>query len=277
MRALGFSAWVRQTVTRVERSRRRLTAEEILGLAYALETSIGSLMDPSPDDKQVAFPSGQAISVGSVQRSVRHFYDGAVGWFGDAPDFGSGTWPWPAGEAGPETASDVALGAFLDGLSPGTRAQIVEVLRRSPVSGAGAQANEPRPVVVAAIVTSAKGVLITRRRDGEPPWGFVTGEVEPGEQPEDAAIREVKEETGLEVRITGEVIGERDHPQTGRHMTYLAVRPVRGRTNVFVGDRSELAEVRWASLAEAEDLLPGMFEPVREHLARVLAGSGGRP
>jgi 8-oxo-dGTP pyrophosphatase MutT (NUDIX family) len=122
--------------------------------------------------------------------------------------------------------------------------------------------------VVAAIVTSAKGVLVSRRNDGEPPWGFITGEVEPGEHPEHAAEREVKEETGLEVRI-GDEIGRRVHPRTGRTLIYMAARPVRG-TRVFVGDESELAEVRWASLSDALTLLPDMYEPVRDYLARQL-------
>ena len=123
----------------------------------------------------------------------------------------------------------------------------------------------PQPIV-AAIVTSAKGVLITRRQDGKPPWGFVTGEIEPGELAEDAAVREVKEETGCEVRV-GEEIGRRVHPATGRHMIYLAATPVRG-TKVIVGDEAELAEVRWASPAEALELMPDMFGPVRDYLAR---------
>ena len=55
---------------------------------------------------------------------------------------------------------------------------------------------EPVPVVV-AIVSSHLGVLTARRRDGQPPVGFMSGEIEPGESPADAAIREVKEETGL--------------------------------------------------------------------------------
>ena len=37
-----------------------------------------------------------------------------------------------------------------------------------------------------------------------------------------------------------------------------------------MNDEAELAEVRWVSLAEADQLLPGMFGPVREHLAREL-------
>lgn len=41
------------------------------------------------------------------------------------------------------------------------------------------------------------------------------------------------------------------HPSTGRTMIYMAARPIHG-TDVFVGDRHELAEVRWATLDEAE-------------------------
>jgi len=56
-------------------------------------------------------------------------------------------------------------------------------------------------------------------------------------------------------------------------MIYLAARPVRG-TDVFVGDEDELAEVRWVSLAEADELMAayGMYEPVHEHLAREIGG-----
>jgi 8-oxo-dGTP diphosphatase len=122
--------------------------------------------------------------------------------------------------------------------------------------------------VVAAIVTSPLGVLVGRRNDGSPPWTFIAGEQEPGERPEDTAIREVKEETGLQIRA-GEVIGERDHPKTGRRMLYMAAVPTHG-TDAFVGDSDELAEVRWVGLAEADQLLPGMFGPVREHLAAEL-------
>ena len=138
--------------------------------------------------------------------------------------------------------------------------------------GTAATATQEQPVV-AAIVTSARGVLVGRRNDRTPPWTFIAGESEPGEQPEDTIIREVKEETGLEIRV-GDVIGERDHPATGRHMIYLAARPVRG-TRVIVGDEAELAEVRWVTLAEADELLPGMFGPVRDYLARTLKPADG--
>jgi 8-oxo-dGTP diphosphatase len=121
---------------------------------------------------------------------------------------------------------------------------------------------------VAAIITSRKGVLITRRLDGQPLWGFPSGEIWHGESPEDASIRETKEETGLEVKVS-HVIGERDHPRTGRHMIYVAARPAQG-TAVHVGDEDELAEVVWVDLATAVERMPDMFGPAREHLERTL-------
>jgi 8-oxo-dGTP pyrophosphatase MutT (NUDIX family) len=127
---------------------------------------------------------------------------------------------------------------------------------------------EPAPVV-AAIVTSNRGVLIGRRNDGKPPWTFIAGEIEPGESQADAAIREVKEETGLVVEAGAHEIGRRVHPKTGRTMIYLACTPT-GKLDAIVGDEDELAEVKWATLAEAEELLPGLFEPVHAHLVREL-------
>lgn len=129
-----------------------------------------------------------------------------------------------------------------------------------------------RPAIVAAIVTSKLGVLVERRHDGKPLWTFPAGEAEPGESPEDTAIREAKEETGLQIKVS-HVIGERQHPVTSRHMIYVAARPYQG-TAVHVGDEAELAEVRWVSADVADELMSGkMYEPVREHLKRTL-GNG---
>ncbi|MDM4722728.1 NUDIX hydrolase [Micromonospora sp. WMMA1363] len=127
---------------------------------------------------------------------------------------------------------------------------------------------EPSPVV-AGVVTSPLGVLIGRRHDGKPLWTLIAGEIEPGESAADAAVREVKEETGLTVEAAEREIGRRVHPKTGRTMIYLACQPT-GRLDVHVGDEDELAEVRWAPLPEALELLPGLYEPVRAHLEQTL-------
>lgn len=136
--------------------------------------------------------------------------------------------------------------------------------------GSGVTGGRPpgAPPVVAVVVTSELGVLAGRRKDQAPPWTFIAGQMQPGETPADTAVREVREETGLAVE-PGRVIGRRVHPATNRAMIYLTARPVQG-TQAIVGDENELAEVRWLSLAEADELLPGMYPPARAYLARAL-------
>ena len=136
-----------------------------------------------------------------------------------------------------------------------------------------------RSAVAAAIVTSHLGVLVGRRRDGNPPWTFPAGKIEPGESPEDAAVREALEETGLRVRAA-ELIGTRFHPRTGVRIVYVAAVPAsqaEGKTCLAVDgfrgrDDCELTEVRWASLREAGELMGDMAAAVREHLRRALSG-----
>lgn len=52
------------------------------------------------------------------------------------------------------------------------------------------------------ILNEAGQVLLQRRGDSGK-WGFPGGAIEIGETPEMAAIREVKEETGLDVKVAG--------------------------------------------------------------------------
>jgi 8-oxo-dGTP pyrophosphatase MutT (NUDIX family) len=145
--------------------------------------------------------------------------------------------------------------------------EVAALLRAANPERVTAEASAPEPPpVVAGIVTSALGVLVGQRNDGKPPWTFIAGEIEPGESPAVAIVREVEEEAGLRVMAAEREIGRRVHPKTGRTMIYLACSPT-GKTDVFVGDPEELAQVRWVSLTEATELLPGLFEPVYQYLA----------
>ena len=86
MRALGFDQWHRQTLGKIERGERRLTAEELLGLSGALDTSVATLMMPPPDMDFITLPSGAAVQAKSVTRSVLlQQNDGWVRWEGNTP------------------------------------------------------------------------------------------------------------------------------------------------------------------------------------------------
>jgi 8-oxo-dGTP diphosphatase len=122
--------------------------------------------------------------------------------------------------------------------------------------------------VALAVITSASGVLLGHRADGNPPWTFPGGKIRPDETAEAAAVREALEETGLSV-AADRVIGSRPHPVTGYLAVYVAC-PFSGGEPRAVRPW-ELAEVRWASLAEVGELMAGtIFEPVRAYLALAL-------
>jgi 8-oxo-dGTP diphosphatase len=60
------------------------------------------------------------------------------------------------------------------------------------------------PKVAVGVVVEKDGMIVLGRRNHEPQigrWCFPSGYIDAGEAPEDAAIREVEEETGLIVQI----------------------------------------------------------------------------
>lgn len=60
----------------------------------------------------------------------------------------------------------------------------------------------PLPLVgVTAVVFKDEKVLLGRRADNGA-WQCVSGIVDPGEEPADAAVRECREEAGIDVRVT---------------------------------------------------------------------------
>ena len=152
--------------------------------------------------------------------------------------------------------------------------QMTEVRQRLGLAplGNAQTAHDGRPTVATAIITHNNRVLMTRRRfkEGSLVWGFVTGECEPDETPEQAAVREVEEEVGLTVTVE-QRLGERIHPASGRHMAYFACRVIAGEARLI--DHEELAELAWCTLAEAAERAAGaggIYAPVQEYLERVL-------
>ena len=272
-------------ITRLERGTRGVTLDDVIAIAAVLGVSPLHLFVPLGNgDSTLDIAPGLTAGAADVRAWIRGQLPLRVGdddslFYLQAPDR---DWDVIALAAGSRFESredfeatrakwERAMLRRLAAESAGSATETLSVVKRE----AGEQVPEPdQQPVVAAIVTSDLGVLVGRRNDGKPPWTFIAGEQDAvkDENPADTAVREVKEETGLRV-TAGEIIGERVHPKTGRTMIYIAAAPIRG-TDIFVGDEDELAEVRWVSLAEADELMGGMiFEPVHEHLERELGGT----
>ena len=114
------------------------------------------------------------------------------------------------------------------------------------------------------LVRAAGGLVRRRREDGieeilivhrpaYDDWSFPKGKLEPGEGEEDAAIREVEEETGLSCRLDREIATTSYRDARGRAKTvrYWLMTPIGGR----LAAANEVDEVRFVPLAEAKALL----------------------
>jgi len=115
-----------------------------------------------------------------------------------------------------------------------------------------------------------------RERDGRT-WTLPKGTPNPGETREETALREVREETGLEVRITG-LLDSIDYwfVQSGTriHKTvhYFLMEPVGGD---LADHDHEFDEVRWITFESAGSMLT--FETERALVARAGEALSGRP
>ena len=128
-----------------------------------------------------------------------------------------------------------------------------------------------KPGISAAIIVRDGAVLMVRRRisEGELMWQFPAGAIEVGESPEEAAVRETAEETGLEVKAIRQIGYLKSHPKSGREMFYTAAEVVAGEAHV--ADEDELAEVSWVTHADIPQYVPyGVFPPVQEYLDETL-------
>lgn len=133
-----------------------------------------------------------------------------------------------------------------------------------------------RPIVgVGAIIIENENVLIVRR--GQPPkmgaWSIPGGGVHLGEDLEEACMREVKEETGLDVEILSEGrvlnrITRDDWERIQFHYVLIdfVCRPVGGTLQAA----SDISEARWVPLSEVSSLSPmtsGTAEFILESVA----------
>ena len=100
-------------------------------------------------------------------------------------------------------------------------------------------------------------LMVRQTYSGETFWTFPGGSIEPGETPEAAAIREAREEVGLDVKIIRLLCRAPRTTTPGVYSCYLG-KIVGGEIALGAGpelpdDNQELHEVRWFPLEQVQE------------------------
>ena len=120
-------------------------------------------------------------------------------------------------------------------------------------------------LVSAGIIHRAGHILVGQRRAGDRhalKWEFPGGKVEHGETPQQALVRELKEELNIEAVIGSELARyEHDYPSGSRvHLLFFHVAGFEGEPEGLV-----FAQIQWLELSALPglDFLDGDFDFVR--------------
>ncbi|GAA5116366.1 NUDIX domain-containing protein [Alloalcanivorax gelatiniphagus] len=116
-----------------------------------------------------------------------------------------------------------------------------------------------RHIVVAAVALVRDGHVLTVRKRGTQRFMLVGGKLEPGESALEAALRETREEVGLQISsatLLGEFLSEAaNEPGHSLHSTVFWVE-----SDAEPVAAAEIAEVRWTPLRDHPDDLAPMLE-----------------
>ena len=109
-----------------------------------------------------------------------------------------------------------------------------------------------RPVRAAGVLVERDGRLLLIHRPKQRDWGFPKGKLEPGETDEQAALRELDEEVGLEVAL-GDRVGETRYRLLDGRPKRVAY--FRGTADGEPQALDGVDDLRWATPDEARELL----------------------
>ncbi len=121
------------------------------------------------------------------------------------------------------------------------------------------------------MISPDKKILLVRHRKGNRQyWVLPGGRLEYGETFAECAVREIKEETGLDVEVVRFLfLSEAIAPDRSRHIVnvYLKAKAIGG--VMKVGNEPVLAGVDYIPIDELEQVT--LFPPVSEHILKSLS------
>ena len=130
-----------------------------------------------------------------------------------------------------------------------------------------------RNAIFTACAALAAAFLLSAAEPGHGDWDLPAGYLDPGESPEEAAIRETREEAGLEVELVRLIGVYTSRPGNAVATVYVA-RP-RAVTPVVTIDH-ESSDHAWVRRADVPDWLPRMaFRSMATALADWAEGLSG--
>lgn len=124
------------------------------------------------------------------------------------------------------------------------------------------------------------GKVLLQRRGDSNKWGFPGGAIEIGETPEMAAIREVKEETGLDVRAS-DLIGiytdsDMAYPNGDQAHSIVIVYELELVGGQLRCDDLETVELKYFGLDEMPELFCKQHEEIKQELLKRRMEAKGR-
>lgn len=124
----------------------------------------------------------------------------------------------------------------------------------------------PSLLGVRALVVRDDQVLLVRHRGGATPWGLPGGAVDPHERLEEAARREIYEESGVPARFQG-VLGVYDAFHFN-YVNYIVVFVFTAQSEPGPSRSIEIAEARFFPFDDPPDRIdPGSRRRIEEYLA----------
>ena len=147
---------------------------------------------------------------------------------------------------------------------------LLKVFARLPRRGKVAVIHAVSPLYslgAIVVVRNDAGEILLVRQAYKPRWGLPGGICKRGEEPYDAARREVFEETALRIEIAGEPIADVDVVMRKVDITYPArISPGASPSDVWA-NMPEIVECRWFAL----DDLPELQEEAANGIIKLVA------